>query len=206
MKACNFVNVCVAHTRSFRSWLSVPSLRPLRTLKKHNADNMTDDQSVNQLMWYISWVFLTLSPGDPGGPSCPEAPYENISKRENTEGINSVKVYASISNDWWGVSIGSQQSQLTFSPDFPVGPLAPLAPRAPCQRRNMSKNKIWLWPWTFTDLRQKVCFKPVPSSISSKPLHRWMFRHWLGYWFNECRDLVVRVCGLVNERQTECLY
>lgn len=29
----------------------------------------------------MQWLRFTLSPGDPGGPSCPEAPYEDMRRR-----------------------------------------------------------------------------------------------------------------------------
>ncbi|TNN49230.1 hypothetical protein EYF80_040528 [Liparis tanakae] len=40
-----------------------------------------------------------------------------------------------------GAAIGREESQLTFSPDFPVGPFAPLPPRAPCGGGDTSETR-----------------------------------------------------------------
>lgn len=42
-------------------------------------------QLTNKSITNIKRICLTLSPGDPDGPSCPEAPYENVSGRKNME-------------------------------------------------------------------------------------------------------------------------
>ena len=45
-------------------------------------------------------MFLTLSPVDPGAPSCPEEPYENISNKEKMKENNSIKcIHPSVTSD-----------------------------------------------------------------------------------------------------------
>lgn len=62
--ACTSVNLCfVTHAWSFRSWFSIPSLWPLRSLKKSITANVTGDNlSINGSINEFTEYFLQFLP------------------------------------------------------------------------------------------------------------------------------------------------